>query len=97
MSYFPDWRQETDKLNERDRKYIAGYRAAISAGFLRFFPDALFNKAPAHCCAGAVCCVFQILPGTVKSESNRDPYLNMFLKKLMICLKNSISFCQNGI
>ena len=30
MSYFPDYRKETDKLNEVDRAYIGGYRHAIS-------------------------------------------------------------------
>ena len=29
MSYFPDYRKETDKLNEVDRAYIGGYRSAI--------------------------------------------------------------------
>lgn len=29
MSYFPDYRKETDKLNEVDRAYIGGYRHAI--------------------------------------------------------------------
>lgn len=29
MSYFPDFRNETDKLNEVDQAYIGGYRHAI--------------------------------------------------------------------
>ena len=29
MSYIPDYRKETDKLNEVDRAGIAGYRMAI--------------------------------------------------------------------
>lgn len=29
MSYFPDFRKETDKLNEVDQAYIGGYRHAI--------------------------------------------------------------------
>ena len=29
MSYFPDYRKETDKLNEADKAYIGGYRHAI--------------------------------------------------------------------
>lgn len=29
MSYIPDYRKETDKLNEVDRAYIGGYRHAI--------------------------------------------------------------------
>jgi hypothetical protein len=29
MSYFPDYRKETDKLNEVDRAFINGYRKAI--------------------------------------------------------------------
>lgn len=29
MSYFPDYRKETDKLNEVDKAYIGGYRHAI--------------------------------------------------------------------
>lgn len=27
--YIPDYRKETDKLNEKDRAYINGYRAAM--------------------------------------------------------------------
>ena len=55
------------------------------------------GKAPAHCCAGAVCFVGSFLTGTVRSGSNQDHFVNRFLKKLMICLKNSMIFCQNGI
>ena len=29
MSYMPDYRKETDKLNEVDKAYIGGYRNAI--------------------------------------------------------------------
>lgn len=29
MSYIPDYRKETDKLNEVDKAYIGGYRHAI--------------------------------------------------------------------
>jgi hypothetical protein len=29
MSYFPDYRKETDKLNEVDKAFINGYRKAI--------------------------------------------------------------------
>ena len=29
MSYFPDYRKETDKLNEVDRAGITGYRIAV--------------------------------------------------------------------
>lgn len=29
MSYFPDYRSQTDKLNKVDRAYIGGYRHAI--------------------------------------------------------------------
>ena len=29
MSYIPDFRKETDKLNEVDRAYIGGYRSAM--------------------------------------------------------------------
>ena len=29
MSYFPDYRKETDKLNDVDKAYIGGYRHAI--------------------------------------------------------------------
>ena len=36
MSYIPDYRKETDKLNELDRAYIDGYRAAIEDMFCSF-------------------------------------------------------------
>ena len=29
MTYFPDYRKETDKLNDVDRAFIDGYRKAI--------------------------------------------------------------------
>lgn len=29
MSYIPDYRKETDKLNEADRSFVEGYRAAM--------------------------------------------------------------------
>lgn len=29
MSYIPDYRKETDKLNEADRAFVEGYRAAM--------------------------------------------------------------------
>ena len=29
MSYFPDYRKETNKLNKVDRAYIGGYRHAV--------------------------------------------------------------------
>lgn len=29
MTYFPDWRHDTGKLNETDRSFIHGYRCAI--------------------------------------------------------------------
>lgn len=29
MSYIPDYRKETDKLNEVDKAYIGGYRTAM--------------------------------------------------------------------
>ena len=38
MSYFPDYRKETDKLNEVDKAYIGGYRNAIE-DVLSFFDD----------------------------------------------------------
>ena len=30
MSYIPDYRNETDKLNAEDQLYIQGYRQAVS-------------------------------------------------------------------
>ena len=38
MSYIPDYRKETDKLNEVDKAYIDGYRAAIG-DVLSFFDN----------------------------------------------------------
>lgn len=29
MSYFPDYRKETDKLNEVDKAFITGFRVAV--------------------------------------------------------------------
>ena len=29
MSYFPDYRHETDKLNEVDKAYVDGFRYAV--------------------------------------------------------------------
>jgi hypothetical protein len=31
MSYIPDYRKETDKLNEVDKAYINGYRRAVES------------------------------------------------------------------
>ena len=31
MSYFPDYRHETDKLNEVDRSFITGFRIAVES------------------------------------------------------------------
>lgn len=36
MSYFPDYRKETDKLNEVDKAFIDGYRKAVE-GIKSFF------------------------------------------------------------
>ena len=30
MSYIPDYRRETDKLNEADKAYVNGYRQAVA-------------------------------------------------------------------
>ncbi len=38
MSYFPDYRHETDKLNEVDRAGITGYRIAVQSA-LTFFDN----------------------------------------------------------
>lgn len=38
MSYIPDYRKETDKLNDVDRAYIGGYRSAID-DMLCFFDN----------------------------------------------------------
>ena len=39
MSYIPDYRKETDKLNEKDQVYVQGYRNAVE-DVLRFLEDA---------------------------------------------------------
>ena len=39
MSYIPDYRKETDKLNEKDQAYVQGYRNAVE-DVLRFLEDA---------------------------------------------------------
>lgn len=31
MSYFPDYRKETDKLSEVDRSFITGFRIAVES------------------------------------------------------------------
>lgn len=31
MSYFPDYRHETDKLNEVDKAFITGFRIAVES------------------------------------------------------------------
>lgn len=31
MSYFPDYRKETDKLNEVDKAFITGFRVAVES------------------------------------------------------------------
>lgn len=31
MSYFPDYRKETDKLNEVDKAFITGFRIAVES------------------------------------------------------------------
>lgn len=36
MSYFPDYRKETDKLNEVDRAGIAGFRIAVESAMRLF-------------------------------------------------------------
>lgn len=38
MSYFPDYRKETDKLNDVDKAFIDGYRKAV-AGMKSFFEN----------------------------------------------------------
>ena len=38
MSYFPDYRKETDKLNEVDRAGITGFRIAVESA-MSFFDD----------------------------------------------------------
>ena len=39
MSYIPDFRHETGKLNEKDQAYVQGYRNAVE-DVLRFLEDA---------------------------------------------------------
>ena len=36
MSYFPDYRKETDKLNEVDRAAITGFRIAVESALCFF-------------------------------------------------------------
>lgn len=36
MSYFPDYRKETDKLNEVDRAAITGFRIAVESAMCLF-------------------------------------------------------------
>ena len=36
MSYFPDYRKETDKLNEVDRAGITGFRIAVESAMCFF-------------------------------------------------------------
>lgn len=36
MSYFPDYRKETDKLNEVDRAAITGFRIAVEGAMCLF-------------------------------------------------------------
>lgn len=38
MSYFPDYRKETDKLNDVDKAFINGYRKAVE-GVKSFFEN----------------------------------------------------------
>ena len=38
MSYFPDYRKETDKLNDVDKAFIDGYRKAVE-GMKSFFEN----------------------------------------------------------
>ena len=38
MTYFPDYRKETDKLNEVDQSFINGYRSALES-VDNFFDD----------------------------------------------------------
>lgn len=44
MSYFPDYRKETDKLNEVDRAAITGFRIAVESALCLF--DNLDNEKP---------------------------------------------------
>ena len=40
MTYFPDYRKETDKLNEVDQAFIDGFRAALESA------DTFFDNLP---------------------------------------------------
>ena len=44
MSYFPDYRKETDKLNEVDRAAITGFRIAVESALCLF--DNLEDENP---------------------------------------------------
>ena len=44
MSYFPDYRHETDKLNEVDRAGVVGFRIAVESA-LAFFDNNLDDDA----------------------------------------------------
>lgn len=43
MSYIPDYRKETDKLNEVDKAYIEGYRRAMADASNFFNNAAMFD------------------------------------------------------
>ena len=44
MTYFPDYRKETDKLNEVDRAAITGFRIAVESALCLF--DNLDDENP---------------------------------------------------
>ena len=44
MSYFPDYRKETDKLNEVDKAAITGFRIAVESALTLF--DNLDDENP---------------------------------------------------
>jgi hypothetical protein len=44
MTYFPDYRKETDKLNEVDKAAIAGFRIAVESAMCLF--DNLDDENP---------------------------------------------------
>ena len=44
MSYFPDYRKETDKLNEVDKAAITGFRIAVESALCLF--DNLEDENP---------------------------------------------------
>lgn len=46
MSYFPDYRKETDKLNEVDKAAITGFRIAVESALCLF--DNLDNEKPLY-------------------------------------------------